>query len=483
MARIGGILTSLCLSTLLASCGSSRSGMDPAVRAAAIEQAHQEADAQLTLVAQALVEAQTEEEAAQACRVAVDAATAQVHASIAVIHAIGVTEVSTMAQALSFAEAYWPWPEEEWFATRLDIPREEAKEDLAALAGAVKKAVSQAQRAEDTARYSAEVAMESVETIQALAETFQTEELRVALEHATVAVEKAREVVTNAELMTFGVAEAAEYATRLPAELESLLYTEKAGRHYARVRTIAERIAALATETTPDEFPYAHAISSLEGFAELLTWGLPDFGGGWSIRVLKTPSSERLIVYSHPDHLHFGWWFTAPNHPADIRFDTFISGDNPLPSGHVEALAGTATYTGPASGLYVERPPGTGYAGKGVFAATVTLTADFGAAGTIGGVVRDFTEGGSPLGAWTVDLMPASLATQADAFKSAIGGAAANRAWEDGNWTGGFFGYTMDGLPAAVLGEFHAVTGTPRVEDEDTGFIGLSGAFGTHAIE
>ena len=79
--------------------------------------------------------------------------------------------------------------------------------------------------------------------------------------------------------------------------------------------------------------------------------------------------------------------------------------------------------------------------------------------------------------------MPASLATEADAFKGAIGGAAANRAWDDGNWTGGFFDQTLDGSPVAVLGEFHAVAGTPQVEDEDTGFIGLSGAFGAHARE
>ena len=35
--------------------------------------------------------------------------------------------------------------------------------------------------------------------------------------------------------------------------------------------------------------------------------------------------------------------------------------------------------------------------------------------------------------------------------------------------------------PAAVLGEFHVATGTPQVEQHDTGFIGISGAFGAHA--
>ena len=476
MARIGAILISLCLSTLLASCGSSRSGIDPAARAAAIEQAHQEADAQLALAAQALVEAQAEAETAQACRVALDVATMRFD-YIAVIIALANVQAS-------FAEGYWPWPEEAWLADELRIPRQEAQEALSALAEVVEKAARQAQRAKDAAWESAEIARESVETIQALSETFQTDELRAALEHATAAAEKAREAVANAELVT--VADAAEYTARLGAELDSLPSAwppvEKAERHYTRVRTIAGRIAALATETDPDEFPYAHAIS-LEDFTDLPTWGFPDLGGGWTVRALKTPSSERLIVYSHPDHLRFGWWLTAPENPEHIRFDTFTSGENPLPSGGVVALTGTATYEGPATGLYVERSSGTGDAEKGVFAATVTLTADFDAAGTIAGAVRDFTEDGFSLGAWTVDLMPASLATETDTFRGAIGGAADDRAWDDGTWTGGFFGQTVDGSPSptAVLGEFHAVTGTPQVEDGDTGFIGLSGAFGAHA--
>ena len=112
MARIGAILISLCLSTLLASCGSSRSGIDPAARAAAIEQAHQEADAQLALAAQALVEAQAEAETAQACRVALDVATMRFD-YIAVIIALANVQAS-------FAEGYWPWPEEAWLAGRIE---------------------------------------------------------------------------------------------------------------------------------------------------------------------------------------------------------------------------------------------------------------------------------------------------------------------------------------------------------------------------
>lgn len=276
-------------------------------------------------------------------------------------------------------------------------------------------------------------------------------------------------------------------------------FAGKAERHHARARTIAGRIAALATQTNPDEFPYGHAIPPYrhpnfwEDLTDLPTWDVShlEVGSQWAVWAWKTPASERLIVYSHADHLHFGWWFTAPDDPAGIRFDTFTSGEYPFLSGDVEALIGTATYVGPAAGAYVERPAGSGNAETGVFTATVTLTANFGASGTIGGAVSDFVADivvprdvadTASSGTWTVELMRASLATETGDFTNTIGGTANGRAWEDGRWAGGFFGqsHTMDGFPTAVLGEFHAVRGTPQVEAGDTGFIGLSGVFGAH---
>ena len=43
-------------------------------------------------------------------------------------------------------------------------------------------------------------------------------------------------------------------------------------------------------------------------------------------RIVDAP--ERLVVYSHPDALKFGWWRTFPEDPEDARFDTFISGND-----------------------------------------------------------------------------------------------------------------------------------------------------------
>ena len=77
--------------------------------------------------------------------------------------------------------------------------------------------------------------------------------------------------------------------------------------------------------------------------------------------------------------------------------------------------------------------------------------------------------------------MSASLRPHTSAVEGSAGGAAEGRAWDAGSWTGGFFGQTTNGYPAAVLGEFHVATGAPQVEQHDTGFIGISGAFGAHA--
>ena len=501
MVRTRAILLSLCLCTLLASCGGNRHrGMEPAPRTSALEQAHGKADRQLALTAQALVEAQV---ATQAAQIEMDFARAAVATQVAGLETgmqLAALDVLWLSGESLLAEGYWPWFEEARIAGIMSGLRQGAKQARSALAAVVERAARQAQKAQGTAWYSAEVAKESVKIIQGLARTFQTDTLRAALADAAAVREKARKAVANAELVTRGAADVTDSAARLGTELDTLPFAGKAERHHARARTIAGRIAALATQTNPDEFPYSHAIplyrhpSFWEDLTDLPTWDVPHLavGSQWGVWAWKTPASERLIVYSHADHLHFGWWFTAPDDPAGIHFDTFTSGEYPFLAGNVEALTGTATYVGPAAGVYVERSAGSGSAETGVFTAAVTLTANFGASGTIGGAVSDFVtdivvprDDTVPSGAWTVELMRASLATETGDFKNTIGGAANGRAWEDGHWTGGFFGESHttaagNGFPAAVLGEFHAVRGTPQVEDGDAGFIGLSGVFGAH---
>lgn len=198
------------------------------------------------------------------------------------------------------------------------------------------------------------------------------------------------------------------------------------------------------------------------------------------IHIVDSP--QHLVVYSHPDALKFGWWRTTPEDPESARFDTFTSGNDRVRLRNVVHHRVTATYEGPAAGLYVTRPSGARETREGMFTATVMLTADFGADGTISGSVRDFREGDLPLDGWTVDLMSATLGDGTDfyKFKGAVAGGVDRRTWDDGNWTGGFFRW-IHGRPSAVLGEFHAATGTPQVGDGDAGFIGLAGAFGAHA--
>ena len=346
---------------------------------------------------------------------------------------------------------------------------------------AAQDAATRAERAENAVRNAANALTEIVATLQELADEYQTKALQVALQHALDTKDKAHEALTAAEHASFGAFNAFDatqaelYALREWAQSWSGFVTpEVVGGYYARIRTIAGKIAALATETSPDDFPHDREPLP-EGFAPLPHVDPPSLGGEWtgqvlqaiefldpvdaiarrgdleadalairddiarrreSIRLLQETSDplemevlatheaaladleatlgelerklhrifdspERITVYSHPDELSFGWWRTAPEwwRLADLRFDTFTSGEHPFPAVGVQALAGTATYEGPSAGVYVERPPGAPNARNGTFAATVTLSADFEENGTISGSVSDFREDGIPLGA------------------------------------------------------------------------------------
>ena len=302
-----------------------------------------------------------------------------------------------------------------------------------------------------------------------------------------------------------------------------------------RARGIAPRIVAQATDMQPDQFPHDHAVTLdhtgnpvIDGF-KLSTGDAPALGGGWtghafarevpddgSTRYISTVygkvkalggSTEYVTVYSHPDHLRFGWWLDMPNSYADTtyRFSAFAGGETPYPAGAVEALAGTATYQGPAAGVYVKRAPHDSESERGVFTATVRLAADFDAnspggqdaVGIISGAVTDFRENGEALDDWVVKLTAGLETATAGGFTGRIGGRAGSREWETGNWGGEFFGRgdSATGHPGAVAGEFNAASGTPGrpslacldyaadagcLGPVDEGFVGLSGAFGAH---
>ncbi len=125
-----------------------------------------------------------------------------------------------------------------------------------------------------------------------------------------------------------------------------------------------------------------------------------------------TPDSN-LATIKDPDvaYAYFGWWMNEPKESDDPHtVEVFAAGTD----GHVAAVAdtieGTATYSGPAAGIYQTQTFTAGAqteAAVGDFTATASLVAKFGdeaATGTIDGTITDFTLGDGTSAAWKVML-------------------------------------------------------------------------------
>ena len=216
----------------------------------------------------------------------------------------------------------------------------------------------------------------------------------------------------------------------------------------------------------------------------------PDGGGQPSTippTVLTTPSPEVPKV----NYLSFGNWLYVPEDVTDLdafRFGLYAGGDDPFTAANLMGLAGTATYAGKATGMYVATVP----SGVDTFSADVELNAEFGSEsefGTISGSITNFGLGSgtaSPLNTlllsayesddgnsifarppWWSDeqgLMPGGF-IEGDTLSEADG-----KWW--GTWGGKFFGNgsTPTDHPASFAGTFGATDGERS----------FAGSFGAH---
>ena len=97
--------------------------------------------------------------------------------------------------------------------------------------------------------------------------------------------------------------------------------------------------------------------------------------GRWSF----TPDPDAMITVPDQDWMAYGAWLTTPDalagdHRIGVFFngmDPWVAADGSLDATNADGLRGTATYSGGATGVYVD-----GLA-SGLFTARAMLTADF----------------------------------------------------------------------------------------------------------
>ena len=185
-------------------------------------------------------------------------------------------------------------------------------------------------------------------------------------------------------------------------------------------------------------------------------------GGGWTF----VPAQGATVPTADGEHQYFGWWLRDTD--GSYAIGAFHSGTGGAADEFADlpALQGTATYTGPAAGLFAIDPqPGDPSAGD--FTATVTLEADFGDGtdlGTVEGSVDGFMVNGQARD-WSVEMQSARIG--ADGTIAPGGTDTALTYWTIGEtkaqttatWSGQFHDANPNGLPVVATGQFEAVHG------------------------
>ena len=221
--------------------------------------------------------------------------------------------------------------------------------------------------------------------------------------------------------------------------------------------------------------------------------------GSWSF----TPDDGAMITVPDQDWMAYGAWLTSPDDMSgDHRLGVFFNGMDPWTPATAttlnaadtavgDALRGSATYSGGATGVYVDGDD------SGLFTADATLTADFDKATNgaddavdymISGRIDNFrgTDGvylGSDTQAspndpsagnndWVVELGAFDFGTNTDGAigATATSGSADGVSWT-GMWNGHMFGPSTDAdgdpiAPSGVAGRFWAET--EDLDDDNT---------------
>ena len=194
------------------------------------------------------------------------------------------------------------------------------------------------------------------------------------------------------------------------------------------------------------------------------------------------------------DYLVLGAWLEVPNDIDDAMLGDqslvgiLATGSDPFNGSAFAGLTGSATYEGPAIGIYEERPESSSDVRIGSFVATATLNADF-SSGAVTADILNFTEHGESLGDWAVRPFPSgpifsgNVNIHGNLQVSRDGGMSYEYAI--GDWTASFYGNGgTSAHPTSVAGVFWTSVGSRNLlSSADAGFLGLTGALGAHITE
>ena len=201
--------------------------------------------------------------------------------------------------------------------------------------------------------------------------------------------------------------------------------------------------------------------------------------GSWTFTPMELDEGEHMVAGVDPDaeYLDFGFWVTTTTTEDGVSYEvgTFANGAEP----HVQLaiVKGSATYAGPATGLYMTKTfnPNTGTPNPeaaGQFTADAMLFATFDQTDevsiprqphSISGTVTNFLDsngdpimiGGEEAG-WVVELMKATI--ENNAYESMTSG---GEGTDKGAYKGSFYGddmpvATVTPVPTATAGTFNA---------------------------
>ena len=218
---------------------------------------------------------------------------------------------------------------------------------------------------------------------------------------------------------------------------------------------------------------------------------IPSLGEGWNGVALSDTFGTlnfngHAVIYSNIEkavggtqdeyYLTLGAWLVTPTDPASAstiyNWGAFANGHaaTALNRTQIRALTGSATYSGPATGLYSKATfTGSGSTRAlqsshiGSFTATATINADFDAGtnmyGTMGGSITDFRENGASLGEWTVNFpaTQAIITASRETFAGSSGGSADGQTLT-GEWGVQPYRNSATSGPEMVVGTWTAST-------------------------